>query len=655
MRLSLRARQVSVVTALAVVSTVTLAGVYLTFLLTLGLEEDRARGELLARALFHRARVVVAQADEPEQALRDDPGLRALLESSIAYTDNVTYATIVDPDGFAIAHSFPSLEGSKLEGGESLVALLDQGPLGQLQGVYRDSALEIVEPMLLGDTPFGSIHVGLSPVLIRRSLTSVLRPVVLTVVATLVVGVFVSLLLAQWALKPIHVITAGLNQLGQGASGVRLALPASEDFSDVGESFDAISARLARQAPGNAAQLQSVVEDLEDAVAILDPNGGLLFANTAMTDTLPEVRTATCFVDDSLPTSHPYRRVVADAVGTQQTAGPVTVDVPADPSESGTTTESEVTAHAFRDLAGEFKGVILVSRRGIGWVRSVESTLEASRQLAELSRLLAGVGHEVKNPLNAMAIHLELLRQKLGGESPPWLDETSAHGAVPGLDPREHSEQRPIAAAGKRRAETTASPDVLKHVNVLGKEVRRLDNVIQGFLRFIKPDHLEHAAVDVQDLIDGVIALMQPQMDGTAVTLECRCPSPAPIVVGDQALLGQALLNLAVNAVQAMPDGGLLRFRVLEETEWVKVEVEDTGPGMTPDILTRAFELYYTTKPEGSGMGLSIVFRIMQLHGGTIGVESKVGSGTRVQIKLPRAGHKALKVETTTSTMAKTL
>ena len=644
MRLSLRARQVSVVTTLAVFSTLTLAGIYLTLLLALGLEGDRARGEFLARALFHRAREVVAEADDPALALKEDQGLRALLESSIAYTENVTYAAIVDADGFAIAHSSPSLENSRLVEGASLVALLDQGPVGQLRGVYRDSALEIAEPMLLGDRPFGSIRVGLSPVLIRRSLTSVLRPAVVTVLATLGVGVLLSLLLAQWALKPIHVITAGLNQLGQGASGVRLALPPSDDFSDVGQSFDAISDRLAAQAPGNTAQLQSVVENLEDAVAMLDPTGGLLFANTAMLDTLPAERTAMCFVDESLPRSHPYRVVVTRAVSTQETSGPLTAAIPAHPLHDGDAAESEVTAHAFRDLHDEFKGVILVSRRGINWARSVQSQLEASRQLAELGGLLAGVGHEVKNPLNAMAIHLELLRQKLG-ESSPALTAANPRGSVLGLHPSNGVEPGPGDVAPGR-----ATADMLQHVTILGNEVRRLDDVIQGFLRFIKHDDLVHAPVNMGDLIDGVAALIEPTAEGTGVTLDRRYPDPAPVAMGDQALLRQALLNLAINAVQAMPDGGRLRFDVAEETRWIQLNVEDNGPGMTPDVLKRAFELYYTTKPDGSGIGLSMVFRIMQLHGGTIGIESKLGSGTRVRIRLPAAGHTGLKTTSTNTT-----
>ena len=143
MRLSLRARQVTVVTSLALFSIVVLAGVYLSSLMRLGLEENRARGELLARAIFHRARLVVGTAEDPQLALRDDPGIRAILESSIAYTESVTYATVVDTYGTSIAHSSPSLEGSRQSSGPELVTLLDGGTLGQIQGVYRDATLEV--------------------------------------------------------------------------------------------------------------------------------------------------------------------------------------------------------------------------------------------------------------------------------------------------------------------------------------------------------------------------------------------------------------------------------------------------------------------------------------------------------------------------------
>ena len=515
MRLSLRARQVTVVTSLALFSIVVLAGVYLSSLVRLGLEENRARGELLARAIFHRARLVVGTAEDPQLALRDDPGIRAILESSIAYTESVTYATVVDTYGTAIAHSSPLLEGSRQSSGPELVTLLDGGTLGQIQGVYRDATLEVVEPLMLGDTPFGSIRVGLSTVLIRNELGRVLRPAAVAVLATLAAAFVLSLVLAQWALKPIHVIRAGLDQLGQGQSDVQLALPPSGDFSDLGKSFEAISARLAAQ-----------------------------------------------------------------------------------PDEE-------------------------------------EEPAQSSRQLAQLGHMLRGVAHEVKNPLNAMAIHLELLRQKLSEERPS-VSAASVRGSVLGLSAAQPQRRETPTTALLSPGADEAQPDLLQHVTVLGNEVRRLDDVIQGFLRFIRPEALVRETLDVTDLIDELVTLVRPEAERTGIAIEHTHPSLPSIVRCDRAMLRQGLLNLTVNAFQAMPDGGRIRIAVSHPKGWVTIDIEDDGPGMPPEVLERAFELYYTTKADGSGIGLSMVFRIMQLHGGSIDIESTIGTGTRVRLKLPQ-------------------
>ena len=229
MRLSLRARQVVTVTTLVACSMVTLASVNLASLVRHSLEESRDCGQLLARTIFHRARLVVPSVSDPDAALRDDPGIRAILESSIAYTESVTYATVIDPDGMAIAHSSPPLQGQPHLTGVSLRSLLDQGVFGQLAGIYRDTTLEIDEPILLGDRPFGSIRVGLSTVLIRSELQRALRPAVTALVVTLTLGLIVALVLARWALKPIHVIRAGLSQLERGDPDIHLELVLDPD------------------------------------------------------------------------------------------------------------------------------------------------------------------------------------------------------------------------------------------------------------------------------------------------------------------------------------------------------------------------------------------------------------------------------------------
>ena len=641
MTFSLRARQVAMVTTLVAGSMITLATVNFAALVRHSLEESRSRGELLARTIFHRARLVVPDASDPNAALREDPGIRAILESSIAYTESVTYAVIVDSEGIAIAHSSPLLEGQPHPEAALVRGLLERNAAGQLAGIYRDTTLEIDEPIQLGDSPFGSIRIGLATVLIRSELQQSLRPAVTALVVTLTLGLIVSLVLARWALRPIHVIRAGLNRLGRGDSDIRLELPPGRDFSDLGESFAAISRRLTgRVAATEGAPLETVIERLEEGVAILDREGAILFANSAMKATLPEGVPPRCLVDDSLPDHHPYRSLVGEAVRYHRTSGPLTVGSEEVSRRAPRQTDYVIAAHPFENLHGQFVGVVLVTR-DIGYLSSVQSTMESSRQLASLGRLLAGVAHEVKNPLNAMTIHLELIRQKLLRAIPSTGVEAPRSQTVLGLRAAEHGSE----SADLRGTTTVAGAvdsdgdthELLQHVTTISDEVRRLDEVIQGFLRFVRPDDSQHEPVDLSELVDEVFALVGPDADRIGIRLQRRLEPELPGVTGDRQGLRQALLNLALNACQAMPDGGTLGVDVRREGRWIVVDVADTGEGIPPDILERIFELYYTSKPGGSGIGLSMVYRVIKLHGGEIEVESTVGAGTRFRVMLPPA------------------
>jgi signal transduction histidine kinase len=640
MTFSLRARQVAMVTTLVAGSMITLATVNFLSLVGHSLDESRTRGELLARTVFHRARLVVPDAPDPNRALREDPGIRAILESSIAYTESVTYAAIVDSEGIAIAHSSPLLEGQPHAEAASVRRLLEQNVVGQLAGIYRDATLEIDEPILLGDSPFGSIHIGLATVLIRRELQQSLGPAVTALVLTLTLGLLVSLVLARWALRPIHVIRAGLNRLGRGDPDIHLELPPGRDFSDLGESFAAISRRLTgRVATTEGAPLETVIERLEEGVAILDREGAILFANSAMKATLPEGVPPRCLVDDSLLVDHPYKRLVSEAVQYHRTSGPITVGSQEVSRRAPGQTDYVIAAHPFEDLDGQFVGVVLVTR-DIGYLSSVQSTMESSRQLASLGRLLAGVAHEVKNPLNAMTIHLELIRQKLLRAMPSTGGDELGSQTVLGLRATEDSSESD--SRGTTTIAGTVGTDgdtheLLQHVTTISDEVRRLDEVIQGFLRFVRPDDFQHAPVDLSELVDEVFALVGPDADRMGIRLQRRVESDLHPVTGDRQGLRQALLNLALNACQAMPDGGTLGVDVRNEGRWIVVDLVDTGAGIQPDVLERIFELYYTSKPGGSGIGLSMVYRIIKLHGGEIEVESTVGAGTRFRLMLPPA------------------
>ena len=239
----------------------------------------------------------------------------------------------------------------------------------------------------------------------------------------------------------------------------------------------------------------------------------------------------------------------------------------------------------------------------------MESTIRYSRKLAALGRLSAGVAHEVKNPLNAMMIHLELLRQHV---APSVL--ASARGAGRG----------PL---GIETPVTGPPPEALQHIEVIAREIRRLDEVVQGFLKFTRPEDMKLQPVDLGDLIG--------EQRGVHIVVEA---SSAPEVNGDPSMLRQALMNLALNACQAMPDGGTLRLGCEPARgRKVKVTVSDTGVGIKPEHLQRIFDLYFTTKERGSGIGLSMVYRTVQMHDGEIEVQSIPGKGTTFTVLLPQA------------------
>jgi signal transduction histidine kinase len=239
-------------------------------------------------------------------------------------------------------------------------------------------------------------------------------------------------------------------------------------------------------------------------------------------------------------------------------------------------------------------------------------------QARSLGRLMAGVTHEVRNPLNAMTIHLELVREHLLRRQ---AKTRATVGAVLGLDEGEQSPE----LAGAR-----------KHLDVIGSEIKRLDEVITGFVRFIRPEELQLQPVNVESLITEVIALVEPDVRRNGVVCRADVAKDLPELRADPALLRQALLNLALNGCQAMPNGGRLTMGAKTKKDHrIVLTVEDTGVGIPPDALDRIFDLYYTTKPEGSGLGLSIVYRIIQLHGGEVEVQSTEGRGTIFRVALP--------------------
>ena len=209
--------------------------------------------------------------------------------------------------------------------------------------------------------------------------------------------------------------------------------------------------------------------------------------------------------------------------------------------------------------------------------------------------MTSGVGHEVKNPINAIVVHLELLRNKLGDGSAP----------------------------------------AVRHLEVIESEIHRLDRVVQMLVDFSRPVELELREQDLRTIVDDVLTLASAELPTRNVTLVTAIP-PAPLIANvDADLLKQAVLNVIQNGAQAMPEGGKLEVSLEEDRKSAVLRIADEGVGIPAEIRDKIFDLYFTTKAEGSGIGLAMTYRIIQLHHGSIDVQSRAERGTEFRLRIP--------------------
>jgi len=642
-RFSIRVKQIVGVTLIVGLAVVALSILYAARLTDVVLHESYSRGQLMARTILHRAGAVVTGDGDPWTELRDDSGLRSIIESS-AYSDNITTATIVDTNGIIVIANLRSMVGQLSPQQDDLGALDESDAYAKLKEIYTGDGrtLEVREQLKRGDEEFGSIRIGVSTLLMRRELDELFWGALFTVTAALGIAVFVAGVFAQLLLRPIHVLRSGLTRLGKGEFGVRLDLPQGDEFGELGDFFNTVSEQLSADRSllaGQKANLQTAVEHLEDAVALFNPSGELLFSNPAMQTTLPGDAIGRA-LQGLLPNGHPYRTLVEETLATRRSRGPVqsqrhpTEPIAVASSGSGVHAAADVKAadeelimtHAIAGTSGELVGVLLVSRN-LAHLSRMQSTLAYSRKLVALGRLTAGIAHEVKNPLNAMIIHLELLRTKIRATQTAVQPEpVAAAGGMLGLGP------------GRATALPSPVEGALQHVSIIESEIRRLDEVVQGFLKFTRPEDLRLQPVKVHALMDEILPIIETEANKNNVKVTVDVPPSVPAVNGDAAMLRQAFLNLAINACQAMPTGGSLRLKAGPSSRArVEILVQDSGVGIAPEHLSKIFNLYFTTKERGTGIGLSMVYRIIQMHDGEVEVQSTPGRGTTFRVLLPRA------------------
>jgi PAS domain S-box-containing protein len=427
----------------------------------------------------------------------------------------------------------------------------------------------------------------------------------LTIVFTVIISAFV----ANLAFQPIEQISRRLDVLSQlqipesGPSGELTSGDAEEETGDSGDTVVQVSHKIERlgRRMRNVEEVFSALKENLDQILSNLQDGIMLFTQDARAVLVSSSVERFLGVDRD----HVLGAKVTEIFDSSTVLGKIVreaFDRGISLVQEEVTTESGRRVEVSLDFIYDERAP--QQRQGLGAlltlhdfesVQEIESELELSRRMAAIGQLTSGVGHEVKNPINAIVVHLELLRNKMGAQDAP----------------------------------------AFRHLDVIQNEIQRLDRVVQTLVDFSRPVELKLHEQDLRQVVNAVLMLASAELETRDVRVINELPSRPVMVKVDADLIRQALLNVVLNGAQAMVSGGILRVRLTEDSRWALLSVQDEGEGIPEEILSKIFNLYFTTKKEGSGIGLAMTYRIIQLHNGQVDVKSKTGQGTTFILKIP--------------------
>jgi len=627
----LKTKLVLSITALMFAIVLMLSSLYVGELLRQRIEQTAATNDVLAHQvalqtlraveLGLRAHPPVDQTDGAlkaavTDALRSQPELMDVMKAIVRYLPTVQDVSVTDANGMTLLSTDPDEMNQRAPYRTSLNTVQNGGMFFQTRQVFgRPRVLDISQPLQRNGVPFLIVHVGVRSTFLKNSYAPWLKSAILFALLAGLASVVAAGVMANSVLVPIEQIGARLESLTLPRSDESTRKLETGEGSDavvrVTRSLERLGEQMRTQEAGYTAlqaNLNQMLDTLRDGVLLFTADRRAVMVSDAVAyflsgpqEEMVGLRLEEIFAPE---TALGTAVLAAFAKGRQVSAEKVTLEdgrqvrISLDRIDGG--------------LGGGGEMGTLLTLRDMESAAQLEQELEVARRLAAIGRLTAGVGHEVKNPINAMVVHLELLRGKLmaGG--------TEAFGGAQ------------------------------RHVDILAGEMQRLDRVVQTLADFSRPMELHLREEDLRHVVGAVMELTAAEMEENGVRVTVEAPREPMMVLVDAEQLQQALLNLLLNGMQAMSGmsetgGGALMVRLRRDHQFAVVEVIDEGEGIPVELLPRIFELYFTTKQKGSGIGLAMTYRILQLHGGTMEVRSNADvtspeRGTTFTFRLPMAG-----------------
>jgi signal transduction histidine kinase len=536
--------------------------------------------------------------------LQEDVDLNNLLQSQLGDWRFIYDVTIVDPAGKALLHTNPAKIDKVIPPRPDFQQVVNAHFRQQIRLVISPpSVYDVTYPLYLTmgrkdsiatDEPFGTIRIGVQTAYLKSEIYGRL----LKALYFSVISVFLSLLLAagisNLALGPLKEISRNLDSVTAGSDSVSSKESEHDEYGLVSLKI----ANLGRQIR-DSKEIFSALKDNVDQLMSKLQDGLMLFSRDS------RVVLVSAPVENFLgrPRSELLGHTVQEIFDRHSLLGTALLDAferrrPILQREFVTTSGKCVRVSL--DFVQEKNSQIgaLIIMRDTESVRRIGDEIEMSRRLSASGRLTRGVAHEVKNPINAIVLHLQLLQNKLAQQE----------------------------------------PDTRRHMDIIESEIHRLDRVVQTLVDFTRPRDLHLEEVDLRSLMEDVAQLAAPDAEQHGVTIERHMPGQLLPIKVDVDLMKQAFLNVVINGVQAMQHGGRLTISARREDSAVVAEVRDQGMGIPRDLHDKIFELYFTTRKDGSGIGLAQTYQILQWHYGTVDFESVEGAGTTFRFHIPAAG-----------------
>ena len=606
-RIRLKTKLVIAISAMVFGLVATLSYLYVSQFVRQRIREAYSSGDFVARQVRDAARDAVAvdlrntdidPADSEKirkviaDSLQTDPGVSTLLQSIVGYSLIIYDVGLYDHDDHVLVHTDVSLLDKAVHPREDFSRVRDGNFFRQIEVVYgKPEVYDIHLPIQRDGKPFGDIRIGISTVFLK----SELRPQLNRALTFSILAVLVSFLLAAGlsnvALRPLEAIGRRLDQMTTDAGDVASSTESQADDYGAMTKID----RLGREIRDVKEVFSALKENLDQIMGTLQ-DGLMLFtrdwrivlvsASAERFVGIPRGEMLGKHVEEVFTDKSLIGRIVLDAYAIHQPVPQREIEV-----EKGRRIQFALDFIAER---GERIGA-LITFRDAESVRRIENELELSRRLAAIGRLTSGVAHEVKNPINAIVVHLEILKNKL----------------------------------------QEVAPDAQRHMDIIGNEIRRLDRVVQTLVDFTRPVDLKLGPTDLRKLTEDVALLAGPEALSHNVKLEFTALAPSLPVYVDADLFKQAILNIVLNGVQAMADGGTLKMIARKTESAAIIEISDQGHGIPKEIQDKIFNLYFTTKKAGSGIGLAMTYRVLQLHNGALEFETEQGKGTTFRLQVP--------------------